>query len=93
MLDLWVARAERATRVRRLLAVLVTFAVVVGTAAAVTVFAGPTRSPVESPSPTSVSSAIQSGAVPVKSYCHKAVPWMRMCGGRDRMAQRSRVGS
>jgi transposase len=68
-------------------------AVVAGTAAAVTAFAGPTRSPVESRSPASVSSAIQPGAVPGKSYCtRKAVPWMRICGGGDRMAQHSRVG-
>ena len=97
MLDPWVARAERARRVRRkvrrLLAVLVAFAVVAGTAAAVTAVAGPTRSPVGSRSPASVSSAVQPGAVPGKSYCtHKAVPWMRSCGGRDRMAQRSGVG-
>ena len=95
MLDPWIARAERARRVRRrarrLLAVLATFAVVVGTAAAVTAFTGPTRSPMESRSLTSVSSPIQPGAVPGKSYCtHKAVPWMRICGGRDRMAQRSK---
>jgi hypothetical protein len=97
MLDPWVTRAERARRVRRrvrrLLAVLVAFAVVAGTAAAVTAFSGPTRSAAGSRPPASVSSAIQPVAVPGKSYCtRKAVPWMRSCGGRDRMAQRSRVG-
>jgi hypothetical protein len=96
MLDPWVARAERhrwvRRRVRRLLVILGTFAALAGTAAAVAVLAGPARSPMESRSPASVSSAVRAGAVPGESDCRKAVPWMLVCGGRGRMARRSGAG-
>ena len=84
MLDPWIARAERARKVRHLMGVVLTFLAVAGTALVVTLLAGPPRSP-GTVSPAKISLAIQSGAVPGKLYCiRKAVPWMRVCAQRSR---------
>jgi hypothetical protein len=84
MLDRGLRAPNALGKVRRLMAVVLTFLAVAGTAVVVTLLAGPPCSPV-TVSPARISLAIESGVVPGKPYCiRKAVPWMRVCARRCR---------
>jgi hypothetical protein len=80
MFNPYMRRASRTRRLRRLLAGVPAL-LVVATALAVTLLAGPSRSPAT----TSVGSSISAvrapaiaGPVPAPD-CNKAVPWMQTC--------------
>jgi hypothetical protein len=85
MLDPYIRRASRIRRLRRLLAVVPAF-LVVATALAVTLLAGPSRSAATTSAGSSISAArapatagpVAAGPVPAPD-CHKAVPWMQAC--------------
>jgi hypothetical protein len=85
MSDPYIRRANRTGRLRRLLAVVLPF-LVVATAPAVTLLAGPSRSPATTSAGSSISAArapATVGPVAVRPVpapdCNKAVPWMQAC--------------